>query len=386
MEPWLTYPVDGPKTHALVIGVSRYDNVPDPPDLANPELLGIKQAQTPAASAYRFARWLRDDYNPPSGGLANLWLLLSASDLERNDPDVAQAEADVPDPTRDNVQTALKHWKDACLNHPDDVAMLYISGHGVQKSSEGSVVLLQDFHDDNQLNVLERAIDMGGVKAGMSRSNVAQTQFYFVDACRVHPDLFDDYWDVKPGLSIDEPVAGFARVSKVFFGAASGTTALGLPGEGTLFSMALHECLRRKAAKSLEGSKWGVTSESLAAALDLEVSRLAADYEAEQITAPGGSGVDTPIHVFTEPPPVDLRITIEPRLAAPLATADVFDGDVGEFLLKDRPFAPEVVAQIPPGQYSMAVRLDDNDHGFASKEGLGLAAVPPTTVRPVKVD
>jgi hypothetical protein len=34
----------------------------------------------------------------------------------------------------------------------------------------------------------------------------------------------------------------------------------------------------------------------------------------------------------------------------------------------------------------MAVRLDDNDHGFASKEGLGLAAVPPTTVRPVKVD
>ncbi len=379
-------PVDGPKTHALVIGVSRYDNVPDPPDFANPELLGIKQAQTPAASAYRFARWLRDDYSPPSGALANLWLLLSASDLEREDTDLAETEAAVPNPTRDNVQAALLQWKNSCLEDPDDVAMIYISGHGVQKSSEGSVVLLQDFHDEGQLNVLERAIDMGGVRAGMSRSDAAQTQFYFVDACRVHPDLFDDYWDLKPGLSIDEPVAGYARISKVFFGAASGTTALGLPGEGTLFSMALQACLQRMAAEPLEGAKWGVTSESLAAALDREVSRLAAEYEAEQTTAPGGSGVDTPIHVFAEPPAVDLRITIEPRKAAPLAKADVFDGDIGEFLLKDRPFMPEVIAQIPPGQYSMAVHLEQNDHGFASKEGLGLAAVPPLTVRSVTLD
>lgn len=385
MEPWLRNEIDGPKTHALVIGVSRYDHVPDAADPNDPTLLGIKQAETPAASAFRFAQWLRNEYNPPASKLANVWLLLSASVKERQDAVLAAADDVVIEPTRDNVQAGLKAWIDACTNDPDDVAVLYVSGHGVQNSSEGSVVLLQDFHHPADLKVLERAVDIGSIRNGMSRNDAAQHQFYFVDACRVRPELFEDYWTMAPGVGIDEPVEGDARVSKVFFGAASGTTALGLPGEGTLFSMALRECLRRKGAAPLESGRWGVTTESLAAGLDAEVARLANSFDAEQTTSPGGRGVDTTIHVFNEPPPVDLTITIEPENAAPLATAEVFNGDTQEFVFQGRPFNPIVEALIPPGQFSMAVTIADNDLGFSSKPGLGLAAVPPETTRHVVV-
>jgi hypothetical protein len=127
--------VTGAGTHALVIGVSRYDGLPEPtrfPKTGLPEL-GLTQVKSPATSAWKFAQWLDESYWNPSAPLKSIRLLLSTSDEEIHADIPGLAEVSTPDrlATRANVESALAEWQEACKGNTDNIAVLYAAGHGL---------------------------------------------------------------------------------------------------------------------------------------------------------------------------------------------------------------------------------------------------------------
>ena len=113
-------------------------------------------------------------------------LLLSPSPAERRALDAAELASSA---TGDAVRMALSAWRADCLDDPEGVAVLYAAGHGIWKSpTETGIVLLQDFGVTSQA-LLENALDITKVYAAMGAEGAPGRQFYFVDACRVQPDL-----------------------------------------------------------------------------------------------------------------------------------------------------------------------------------------------------
>lgn len=387
MNLWLARPVaesGDPCTHALVIGVSRYDYLPQKPDFTDKLSLGLAQATTPASSALRFAEWLRDEYYQPEAPLGTIRLLLSASAAEKQvNPTMGAVEAAVLPPTADNVEQAIAEWWRDSSRNRHHVTILYISGHGIQTSKEGSIVLLQDFkHPDDSARLLKRAIDVQGVREGMSSGSAAGRQFYFIDACRIRPDLFKEFYAVRPGITIDVASEGAADVSAVHFGASSGTSALGDPANGTLFGYALLDCLHGEAYTSTpEG--WAVTQASLIAKLKSRVDELAARYDADQKVSAGGEFIDTVFHMVKRPR-VALTVQLQPAAAAPIATAELSD-EADHYLFQHACFSPDLIEDVPPGAFLLTVTIQPPNDLYRNRT-VPVIAEPPRAQKAVRVE
>src|SRR5437879_3800427 len=118
------------RTHALVVGVSEYANLPakgQPPD-PDEMKMGLVSAETPCAGAFKFAVWLRDTYSNPYAPPASIRMLLAPSQMEM-DADQDLAAAALPRPTRAAVERVILDWFTECRGDPNGVAILYISGH-----------------------------------------------------------------------------------------------------------------------------------------------------------------------------------------------------------------------------------------------------------------
>ena len=240
MTPWVERPPAAPggaATHALVLGVSRYEFLPaadDAPAPADRDTFGLRQARTPATSAWRFATWLRDEYRSSGAPLGSIRLLLSPSEFERTTlTELAALPAGVLPATRDNVADAVDEWHAASETNPDNVAILYAGGHGIQMSKDdGGIVLLEDFAR-RPASPLDHSLDVGAVRKGMAGPTMAQQQFYFVDACRVRPEAAAAFQTLGTGVGLQNPFEGAPRCSAVYFSASPSTEALGKPGDGT---------------------------------------------------------------------------------------------------------------------------------------------------------
>jgi hypothetical protein len=390
-EPWLTRSDSDPRTHALVVGVSRYQFLTDDgsPGTGGGQTFGLRQARTPATSAFRFAKWLESTYNNPAAPLGSVRLLLSPSDFEKQN--VAGLDA-LPDtvlaPTRDNVALAVDGWKNDCATSLDNVGVLYASGHGIQMSpDDGGIVLLEDFA--RLQNVLDHSLDVGAVRKGMGGPTMAQRQFYFVDACRVRPEEAVKFQTLGNGVGLPAMFEGRAAVSPVFYAAIPSTEALGQVGQGTLFLQALLECLDTALGVDdhvQEDGSWAVTTTTLMQQLKRRVKQLADAHGAEQVAITGGQMDDVPFHVLPGKPEVPITIQLEPaspeaaacaraRLWDPLAT-EVFDGEA---------FAPTISRTVPAGQYALAVTIQPPTPPFADVPLFLVPALPPSYTGVVKV-
>ena len=189
----------------------------------------MRQAKTPATSAFRFARWLDTTYNNPAAPLGTVRLLLSPSEFETaNVPELGALPPEALPGTRDNVEQAVADWFADCGTNADNVAILYAGGHGIQMSpDDGGIVLLEDFA--KLPNVLDFSLDVGAVRKGMAGPTMAQRQFYFVDACRVRPEAAVRFQTLGTGVGLPNPFEGTPRVSAVYFAATPSTEALGRP-------------------------------------------------------------------------------------------------------------------------------------------------------------
>ena len=352
-----------PGTHALVIGVSHYPFASGPaatPDGSSFDLVDLSSA---ARSASEFAAWLLEEYLHPGAPLASLRVLLSPADGERIHPSIANRLSDDHAATSAAVRADLAAFRADCSRSPDDVAVVYIAGHGVQVSKLGAIVLLEDFGAPGQLNLLDGAIDVLGCHDGLDAEGCAGQQFWFVDACRQRPAVAKRFEDLSGGPITLDRRTGAVPSTPLFLAASTREAAFAEIGATTLFSQALLWALRGAAAMGPDDlcDRWHVKTSSLLDRLRPKVDELAGRFDVVQTVDVAGRPNPGVAQQFAAPPDVDVSVELAPADAVAETTAELLLG--GRTPVPTTPGWP-LVTRIPAGLYSLALTTSDRWIGF----------------------
>ncbi|MEJ7715353.1 MAG: caspase family protein [Thermoleophilaceae bacterium] len=199
------------RLHALVIGVSHYPHSTDPV---------LASIAGPAISAARFADWLRTSWNHPGVALGSLEVLLSPmEDDEAATADAAAGKVAGPADAK-HVGLEVYEWAERCNVSTEDIALLYVAGHGTESLYGGGFLLLEDY-DAPGSGALGNALDLDHVRKAIG-TKCAHADFIFVDACRFTTDEQFDVADasaLKP-IKWNREDATLRTHLKVFYGAA----------------------------------------------------------------------------------------------------------------------------------------------------------------------
>jgi hypothetical protein len=305
-----------PGLHALIVGVGEYHHLTGgKAAVADP--WGMGQLSSTASSAHGIYEWLvrASDEGRLPAPLATCRLLLS--------PAAGEVVATSARPaTLQRFAAAAKAWRGDCNAGRDEVAFFFFAGHGVQLSREDAVLCLSGFRDPD-FGFLHHAVSLANLRNGMAPApgfeQIARTQLYFADACRVRPEEFAKFQ--APGTTevFDVALAGEDdRCAPIFYGAVSSQAAHAVPGGRTLFSSALLECLGGEAAVAVGEDpngvvRYGVTAISLnEALLDEMIDRINRRYGADQTYANGGSFGSVTLCTLEGTPEVRLRLELVP--------------------------------------------------------------------------
>jgi Caspase domain len=375
-----------PGTHALVIGVSHYPHISDGSQpTTNGESFNLGQLSSASRSASEFASWLLKDYHHPTSKLKSLRVLLSPSPGEQIHSVIKPLLPVLPEKfsaTRANVTEELRGFKAACDSHAENIAMVYVAGHGVQMTKHGAILLLQDFAADGQLNLLDGAIDMAGVHAGMNHPGTAQTQFWFVDTCRQKPLIASRFESLTGALNIDEP-NGQALVSPLFLAATTDSAAYGKPGGVSLFSEALSWALKDAGAAqgpNNSSDAWNVSVTGLIDFLPDKVKELAEQHNEEQSVDIAGKVHNALFHQYADPPKVQLNIYLSPQAAEPKSTWTILNNDFNIVFANQSQWP--IVEKVDAGLYQFKV---STVNPFVPKVAL-LDVKPPSHNQSIEVD
>ena len=253
-----------PQTHALVVGVNDY------PHLLNGSLhdeepaaatMGLRQLTSPVVSAAAVADWLTTGYINPDVPLGSIELLLSP-------PPAGTAAGDGA--TMENIKTGFDAWFGRCDQSPDNIALFYFCGHGLD--AEVLVLLASDF-GKSRSRLWENSIDFNGTFDAMGECR-AKTQCYFIDACRSTPiELLRQRGRVAAQPLRSPTTLSFPpRDAPVYLATPFGQKAG--PANGvSFFTAALLACLGRLGAARRVGTDWVVTTASLRTALPVLMGR-----------------------------------------------------------------------------------------------------------------
>lgn len=314
-----------PGTHALIIGVSAYDHLMGSSEGGCSEQgldSGLRQLSAAARSASRFATWLMDNYRRRDFPLRSLRVLLSPATEDEVSDNLKDNLKENSTPTRDNVAAAFREFKKAAARNPDNIAIVYVAGHGVQFTNTGAVLLLKDFaHPDHEEERYRGAVDMRAMHESMTYTNGARSQFWFVDICRQRAPDAKEYDELAGVLKFDKAInkgnSGAATCSPIFLSASSGEKAFAKPGKLTLFCEALMSALVEGNAASSDGersSPWLVSTSGLQMYLRQTVELLATCNDEKQIIECTGIFNDEVFHECEKAPDVNLTIKIRDGL------------------------------------------------------------------------
>jgi len=375
-------PVTRPGLHALIIGVSAYTNLPRGDAPPTKYSFGMRQLTSTSLTAYRIYRWLvehKDDLMPP---LATIRLLLSPSPEEIA---VKPELAGLTKPTTlDNFLKTAREWREAAKTDADNATFFYFAGHGVQRTGFDAVMLLEGYGDGTG-GILHHAVDLNSLYFGMAPSNtqktIARTQSYFIDACRILPAGLRKFQNLSPSPVFDveeggaddtrAPIVPDNRRAPIFFGAIPGTKSQAVPGDQTIFSKALLECLDRVAAKAYDDNddgnvKWYISLSKLIEVLDERIEALNKRYGSKQEFMPCGSK-DIRLLVLDGPPMVDVVLRVDPpqahRSARVVAHQAVDNSPVAKIPF---PLHPPLLyeSRWPAGFYWLEVNIDPETQPF----------------------
>lgn len=253
-----------PKTHALVIGVGEYPHLKNGSAFKNAPatvLTGLGQLTSSVVSAKEFAAWLVSDLDNPKAPLATVELLLSPAG-PFTPPGGATAQVEAAD--MKNVKDAFNRWYARCDTDAGNVAVFYFCGHGVEYDK--TILFPEDFGSDPN-TPWDTSIDFNKTFYGMGECK-AQTQCYFLDACR--EAAFDALKSlgVSPrplkttSLTVFQP-----RAAPILKAAIPGKKAYGPANGVSYFTEELLRCMKGLGADNKVGKVWHVTPESITKAM-----------------------------------------------------------------------------------------------------------------------
>lgn len=299
-------PGEGPRVHALVIGVGAYRHLRGGTDPVRYDTMVTRQLTSPPLSALAFADWVVDGLRHPVAEPGSVDVLLSPGEAQGPDGRVREVEV----PSADAVQRAVDRWWSRCDSHPDNVALFYFSGHGLDNGSP--LLLLEDFARSRN-RILDAAVDLHGLVQGM-RSCRAGHQYFFLDACRERTARLDRLRDTHtlPLLDIQDGPERRSDLT-VVPAALSGGSAYADRHQVSDYTRALLDALTGRAASLLAG-RWRVTSLALYEAV-YALTRTAPPTQVPGMNVHG----DSVLHVLQGPPQVPLGVRCDPDAAAPLA-------------------------------------------------------------------
>jgi Caspase domain len=351
-----------PGLHAFVAGVGGYPHLPgyvaNPGEIVTPAPRSFQMGQLTsfALSACEVARWLIDHANDLTVPLATCRVVLSPPNNAAA-PSVKPLDGTPLDRcTRGGFHSEARYWRANASQNPSDMALFYFAGHGLQRSRGDSVMLMEDFGDGGggTLNNAVSSLNLyNGMVSTATRPNIAQTQLYFIDACRVMPSEFKDHemmsvpdlWDIEVG-------GPDLRRAPIFYAARSGKTSAGVPRLGTIFGLALIRCLENDAAQlnSDEGpATWITTIYSLNRALRAAVAELNAAYRGDQEFVMDRDSGDATLRRFTAPPKVKVTLLVEPDHASQYTCIRVLNENGSVVLNLQPPIIPYPYRVDPPG-------------------------------------
>ena len=382
-----------PGVHAFVVGVSDYPLLPAVPPGVQPPHYGIAPLTSAALGAFAFYNWLIDAHTELPLPLVTCRLLLAPSALElANDPTLAAVGAARPGLT--NFLKDAADWRTDASSSPDSITVFYFAGHGVQRTKDDAVLLLEEFGNGIG-GPLMNAVDVKNLFYGMApspaRPQIASTQVYFIDACRNMPAVFTSFETLQPTQVFPVELSGQDnRRAPVFYASIAGTTALGLRGKQTLFSKAVVDCLKNNAAdlQEVDGQeRWVVSVHRLAKALEFSIADLNREHGGDQDWGYGGIPKEAPICYLQTTPTVDVQLEIDPDLAVGETTVEVRD-ETGTVVAVPDPLNPHpYICKWPAGMYSIGATVaPGNPNGFRPVPPRLRPVLPPRFVRRVKVN
>ncbi|MGY2796127.1 hypothetical protein ACVWV0_000303 [Ewingella americana] len=352
-----------PGTHALIIGVSAYDYLIGfkGGECSKQGLdSGLGQLSAAARSASQFATWLMNNYRREGFPLRSLRVLLSPAAEEEVSENLKDKLKENSIPTRDNVATAFEEFQNATARNKNNIAIVYVAGHGVQFTNTGAVLLLKDFAHPNHARERYRgAVDIRAMHESMTYTRGARSQFWFVDICRKRASDASEYEKLAGVLEFDIPNnkggSGASACSPLFLSASSGEQAFARPGKLTLFCEALMSALVEGHAASSDGerrSPWLVSTSGLQIYLRNTVKLLAARHEEKQLIECTGIFNDEVFHECEKAPDVDLTIQIKDGMNSDNYSARLSQLDD---VLYDNHTTWPLHAKIPAGIYKIEV-------------------------------
>jgi Caspase domain len=373
----------GPGLHAFLVGISDYPFLPTETESARPgkPTLGLQKLSSAALSAYSVYQWLDLHKEKLSVPLRSRRLLVVPSASEKAAiPALGElaSRADL-----DAFTKLAVDWRNAANSNPENITLFYFSGHGVQRKFRDHVLLLENFGKGGPLlkDALDTATLIDGMAPGPDSQSIARTQFYFLDACRLDPEEFQDYesmevtplWDVYRCKCDD-------RVAAVFHTAEPGRAAYGVPGGPSLFCEALMKCLsggggvQSPGIRSNESTRWNVTLSSLSERLNHYLAKISKRQGVNQRCLVQGVVPGIVVVSLDGPPMVEITLRVSPGEARQCSTVrflDALERPVWETPLpiEPHPYRDSVIA----GEYKLSwtshnerYALRDNNFRFIS--------------------
>lgn len=319
-----------PGLHAFIAGVSYYHHLPEGDGLQAEVDHTFQQLTASAKSAYGIANWLIERRNHLPVPLATIRILISPN--KKTEGELLGIGCRC---TRANFVSEIKDWqKDAISQkHNNNYTFFYFAGHGAIRKRSDSLLLLEDFGDPSDLP-LARAVPLDNIFSGMGqptarKQKMASTQLYFIDACSVFPKVLKG--KQTPNLSdvfLVDLGGQDERSAPIFHASVPGAKTFSIPGEQTIFSEALLNCLNGAAGKALPEDKngdvrWQVSVLSLNDALKKQISLLNKKYNTRMKYVPRGYQLEAPIHTLDGPPEVAGFLHVVPKAALRFVSVNI---------------------------------------------------------------
>lgn len=308
-----------PGLHAILIGVSEYEQLPGSDDPPGDGLYALQKLQSAALGAYALAEKLKelDGLDRLYRPLKTLRLLLAPSPLElQAEPGIAAAA--VCPPTRAGIQAALELWRTDVAGSAQDMALFYYGGHGLREG-EDNIFLASDFLTPGT-GELDAAFKLSSIRGGMTVSDdlpdMGLDQFYFIDACREQSDILEQLPMKEPPAVFDPSLNHIAdkRRAPVYFASPNGGIALSDAGTLSGFTKALvialdHAAPEKRWIEEKDRMDWPINATSLKNGIQF----LDPDYKGEGKVELTGL-VSNPIIGFAvDPPELILKLSFAPK-------------------------------------------------------------------------
>ena len=317
-------------THAFVVGVSHYPFLDGPQMTPTGEQLGMANLNSAARSASEVAAWLLTEYRCPEAPLKDIRLLLSPVDGEQLHAEVvARMGGQAAPAVRESVKDEFTAFKAACADNPADRAFVFVTGHGIQLSPRGAIVLLEDFATAEEDDLLYGALDVMGCHTAMRGAGGADQQVWFSDACRQKPDLVRRFETLTGAFAPGNVGLGEVAASPVFLSSSTRENAFADPQGLTIFTQALLWALRGAAAVGKDETcpGWHVSSTRLSQVLPARVKTLSQAGGADQSVDLAGKPLDVVVQQFEQAPQVDIEVALNPADLQPQPVAQLrFEG------------------------------------------------------------